>query len=80
MVLALVLVLVFPTAAAGTEKGADLEVTAESCVLLEADSGQILYAKNPDQRMAPASMTKLMTLILACERLEKGKWVSKTGW
>jgi D-alanyl-D-alanine carboxypeptidase (penicillin-binding protein 5/6) len=73
MVLALVLVLVFPMAVAGTEKAADLEVTAESCVLLEADSGQILYTKNPDQRLAPASMTKLMTLILACEDLEKGK-------
>lgn len=50
-----------------------LTVTAESAILMDADTGQVLYEKNADKRLAPASMTKLMTLILAVEALEKNR-------
>lgn len=49
------------------------KVQAESYVLMDADSGQILAGYNEDKRLAPASMTKLMTLILGAEALEEGK-------
>ncbi|MGE5416325.1 MAG: D-alanyl-D-alanine carboxypeptidase family protein [Acidobacteriota bacterium] len=49
-----------------------VDVKAESAVVMDPDSGRVLYEKNPDKRLPPASMTKLMTLILACEALEKG--------
>lgn len=48
-------------------------VKAEAYVLMDADSGKILAAKDEHKRLAPASMTKLMTLILAVEALEEGK-------
>lgn len=49
------------------------DLKAGSYVLMDADSGKILLAKNEHKRLAPASMTKLMTLILAAEDLETGK-------
>jgi serine-type D-Ala-D-Ala carboxypeptidase (penicillin-binding protein 5/6) len=48
-------------------------VQADAYVLMDADSGQILAAYNENKRLAPASMTKLMTLILGVEALEQGK-------
>lgn len=48
-------------------------VQAEAYVLMDADSGQILASYNENKRLAPASMTKLMTLILGVEALEQGK-------
>lgn len=43
-------------------------VHAAAGVLIESKSGAILYAKNPDQRRAPASTTKMMTAIVALEK------------
>ena len=37
---------------------------AEAAILVDADTGQVLYQKNPDKKMYPASITKLMTLSL----------------
>ncbi len=53
--------------------GVELNLTAESAILLDAHSGKILYEKNPDKVLYPASMTKLMTLVLAMEALEAGR-------
>jgi len=44
------------------------QVQAPSCVLMEATTGKIVWAKNPDQRMAPASLTKVLTALIALER------------
>ncbi|MFZ5633224.1 MAG: D-alanyl-D-alanine carboxypeptidase family protein [Bacillota bacterium] len=49
------------------------ETTAESAVLMAADSGEVLFAKNPDKRLPMASVTKLMTMLLAVESVEQGK-------
>lgn len=56
-----------------TVKADVVEVSAESYVLMDADSGKILLAKNEDKRLPPASMTKIMTLMLALEDLQEGK-------
>jgi D-alanyl-D-alanine carboxypeptidase (penicillin-binding protein 5/6) len=50
-----------------------VDTKAEAYVLMDADSGKVLLSSNEHKRLAPASMTKLMTLILALEDLEKGK-------
>lgn len=50
-----------------------VEVEAESYVLMDADSGKVLLAKNEHKRLPPASMTKIMTMILAAQDLEEGK-------
>lgn len=54
--------------------GADtVDVKAETYILMDADSGKVLLAKDEHKKLPPASMTKLMTLILAVEDLEEGK-------
>lgn len=50
-----------------------LEVQAPSAILLEAKTGTVIYEKNPDEIRSPASITKIMTLLLAFEALEEGK-------
>ena len=45
------------------------QITSDYAYLVDADSGQVLYDKNSQDRIYPASMTKLMTLILAIENL-----------
>ncbi len=67
------LVMVFIIAAPTKLEAEVVEVKAESYVLMDADSGKVLLAKNEHKQLAPASMTKLMTLILAMEALEEGK-------
>lgn len=54
--------------------GADMvDAKADAYVLMDADSGKVLLAKNEHKKLAPASMTKLMTLILAVKDLQAGK-------
>ena len=62
-------------AAQDTEETAaapDMGLTAVSSVLMEASTGTILYENNADQRLSPASITKIMTLILVFDALEQG--------
>lgn len=47
--------------------------SAQAVVLLDLDSGRVLYSKNMDQQRSPASLTKIMTVLLAIEALEKGE-------
>ncbi len=51
-----------------------LETTAEGAVIVEAYTGKVLFAKNPDKELPMASVTKIMTLLLAVEAVEKGKF------
>ena len=50
----------------------DLGLTAKSAVLMEASTGTILYQKNPEEAMPPASVTKIMTLLLVMECMNAG--------
>lgn len=52
----------------------DLKLTenAKSSILIEASTGEIIHSKNENERLAPASMTKIMSLILIMEEIEKG--------
>lgn len=55
-------------------KAEDLKLagSAKSSILIEASTGEIIHDSNKDERYAPASMTKIMSLILIMEDLEKG--------
>ncbi|MCF6408303.1 D-alanyl-D-alanine carboxypeptidase family protein [Pseudalkalibacillus salsuginis] len=46
---------------------------ASSAILIERDTGTVLFDKNADEKLPPASMTKIMTMILVMEALHKGK-------
>jgi len=66
---------------------AQFETSASSAILIEASTGQVLYEKNSDVPMPPASITKIMTLLLGFEAINKGtaKWddlvsVSENAW
>ncbi|MBQ4529688.1 MAG: D-alanyl-D-alanine carboxypeptidase [Lachnospiraceae bacterium] len=50
-----------------------LELTAASAVLMEATTGTVLYEKNATQSLPPASITKIMTLLLIFDALESGQ-------
>ena len=50
-----------------------LSVNAKSAVLIEASTGEILYSYNSKEALAPASVTKIMTLLLVAEALSDGK-------
>ena len=49
------------------------EITAPSAILMEASTGQVIYEKNATERRSPASITKIMTLLLIFEALSEGK-------
>ena len=53
-----------PYAKAEENKGVELAENAKSAILIERDTGTVLYDKNADERLSPASMTKIMTLLL----------------
>ncbi len=55
------------------EQEDDLITDLKSAILIEEDSGKVLYEKNAHDRYAPASMTKIMSMILIMEEIEKGK-------
>src|SRR5699024_10063999 len=50
-----------------------LDLQAESAILVDAETGKVLYAKNADMALPPASMTKMMTEYLAWEAVESGE-------
>lgn len=50
----------------------DEELQAPSAILLEPTTGQVIYEKNADQAMSPASITKIMTLLIIFNELERG--------
>lgn len=54
---------------------AEFEISPDipSAILIEASSGKILYEKNSHESLPPASVTKVMTLLLIFEALEKGE-------
>ncbi|MGM0437630.1 MAG: D-alanyl-D-alanine carboxypeptidase family protein, partial [Bacillota bacterium] len=54
-------------------KASDFGVSVNSAILLEAETGEVIFEKNADKRVPPASITKIMTLLLAMEAVEDGK-------
>lgn len=51
----------------------ELDLKCKSAILLEADTGTILYEKNAHEQLRPASVTKVMTLLLIMESVDSGK-------
>ena len=53
--------------------GTKLEIKAKSAILMEVNSGKILYEQNADEQLPPASITKIMSLLLIMEAIDSGK-------
>ena len=80
LLICLLLTLFLPHAAASAlalPDSAVLSISAPSALLMEKETGQVLYEKNADERRPPASVTKVMTLLLLIEDLESGKLKSE---
>lgn len=51
----------------------DLTPTAKSAILIDYATGEVLYEKNADERLAPASMTKIGSMLMIMEAIDSGK-------
>ena len=54
----------------------DLDVAGKSALLMDVATGKVLYEKNAHEPLAPASVTKVMTMLLVMEAIDSGK----IGW
>lgn len=67
-----VLLSVFLLCSSSMRVQAAVEITAPCAILIEASTGKVIYEKNAQERRSPASITKIMTLLLIFEALEQG--------
>ncbi len=63
----------FSATAKEEENTPNIKLECESAILMEAQTGTVLYAYNPDKALPPASVTKIMTLLLVMEAIENGR-------
>ena len=66
--------ILLPTAAAAPQ----LDLNCRAAILIEQGSGRVLYEKNADERVPIASITKVMTLLLAFEAVHDGRLTMET--
>ena len=52
--------------------GQTLDIKAKSAVLMEPNTGKVLYESNSDEKLPPASITKIMSLLLVMEAIDRG--------
>lgn len=71
--LSLMLTVLIFTGSTVSVRAAGPEITAPSAIVLEASTGQVIYEKNAEERRSPASITKIMTLLIIFDYLENGK-------
>lgn len=71
-----IIILTFFMPIVRAEEIEDLAPNATSAIMIEASTGEILFKKNENEKLAPASMTKMMSMLLIMEEIEKGnlKW------
>ncbi|MGQ7888439.1 D-alanyl-D-alanine carboxypeptidase family protein [Paenibacillus anseongense] len=72
--LQLCVMLILPVAFAEEKKAPTVDLTpnAQSAVLMDADTGTVIAEKNKDTKLPPASITKIMTMLLIMEAIDKG--------
>ncbi|GAA0069213.1 D-alanyl-D-alanine carboxypeptidase family protein [Clostridium sardiniense] len=61
------------SAFAKSEEEGGMKIEAKSALLMEPKTGKIIYEKNAEEKFAPASVTKIMTMLLAIEAVDSGK-------
>lgn len=65
--------MISPAVLAEEQNGIKLADEARSAILIERDTGTVLYDKNSNEQLPPASMTKIMTMLLIMEAIDSGK-------
>ena len=61
------------TDAVSADNTAGLSLTSKAAILMEASTGKVIFEHNADEVLSPASITKIMTLILIFEAIDEGK-------
>lgn len=56
-----------------TAVAAEIEIAAPSAILMDGATGTVLFEKNAHEKLPPASVTKVMTLLLVMEALDSGR-------
>lgn len=69
----IILVLIVTPAQTGYAAEGAVSISAPSAILLEVSTGKVIYEQNADQVCSPASITKIMTLLLIFEALDQGE-------
>ncbi len=69
---AILLIMVF-LFSAGISASANVTISSPSVILIESSTGEVIYELNSTERKSPASITKIMTLLLTFEAIEEGK-------
>lgn len=73
MILLIAILLLTPHALAVQEQTNDsMQLSADAAILMEQQTGQVLYEKNAHEHLAPASVTKVMTILLIAEMIDSG--------
>ena len=70
--LTIILILLSPNISSA-ESEEVFDIDAKSALLMDFNTGEIIYEKNPHERLAPASISKVMVLLIAMESIEDGK-------
>ena len=72
-VLLTLVIVITPVCAITPANSENFDVEAKSAVLMDFNTGTVLYEKNPDEPLPPASVTKIMTLLIIMEALDSGE-------
>ncbi|MGL6107397.1 D-alanyl-D-alanine carboxypeptidase family protein [Romboutsia sp.] len=68
-----ILLSIMPINIAFANNNSTINISSKSAILMDVGSGQILYEKNIHEKLPPASVTKVMTMLLVVEALDSGK-------
>ena len=72
-IFSLLLAIAICAAPLGTRaRAVELEVPAPAAILMDRATGTVLFERNADEKLAPASVTKVMTLLLVMEAIDSG--------
>ena len=69
----LLLIISFCLFTSGVNAAEDLAPNSKSAILIEQSTGKVLFEKNANEKLAPASMTKVMSMLLIMEAIDDGK-------
>jgi len=72
LTLLIMITLIATSVFGGTSVHAEIEADAISVILIEATTGKVLYEDNADEKLPPASVTKVMTMLLVMEAIDSG--------
>ena len=73
IILAMIFMITTSSLSFADKENNDINLSSKSAILMDVSSGKILYEKNSHEKLPPASVTKVMTMLLICEALESGK-------